>query len=115
SIRAILSLVAHHDWELHQMDVKSAYLNGDLDEEIYMHQPIGFVSAGDTSGMACKLNKSLYGLKQAGRTWNKRIDSALRTLNFQPIHADPCVYIYRRDSITLIISLYVDDLLLASS
>jgi transposase InsO family protein len=114
SIRAILSMVAHHDWELHQMDVKSAYLNGDLDEEIYMHQPLGFVT-GDTGGLACKLNKSLYGLKQAGRTWNKRIDSALQSLHFQPIHADPCVYAYRRDSVLLIISLYVDDLLLASS
>jgi transposase InsO family protein len=114
SIRAILAMVAHHDWELHQMDVKSAYLNGDLDEEIYMHQPIGFV-IGDCGGLACRLNKSLYGLKQAGRTWNKRIDSALRSLHFQPIHADPCVYAYRRESVILIISLYVDDLLLASS
>jgi hypothetical protein len=57
----------------------------------------------------------LYGLKQAGRTWNKKIDAALRNLGFQPIHADPCVYAYRRDSVVLIISLYVDDLLLAAS
>ena len=113
SIRALLALVAHHDWELHQMDVKSAYLNGDLEEELYMKQPTGFVAPG-TEGMVCRLNKSLYGLKQAGRTWNKRIDVELKAHGFAPIDADPCVYAYKRGSVVLIISLYVDDLLLAS-
>jgi hypothetical protein len=113
SIRALLSLVAHHDWELHQMDVKSAYLNGDLEEEVYMKQPTGFVTPG-TEGMVCRLNKSLYGLKQAGRTWNKCIDVELKAHGFVPIDADPCVYAYKRGSVVLIISLYVDDLLLAS-
>ena len=113
SIRALLALVAHHDWELHQMDVRSAYLNGDLEEELYMKQPTGFVQQG-TEGMVCRLNKSLYGLKQAGRTWNKRIDIELKAHGFVPIDADPCVYAYKRGSVVLIISLYVDDLLLAS-
>lgn len=113
SIRAFLALVAHHDWELHQMDVRSAYLNGDLEEELYMRQPTGFVVPG-TEGMVCRLNKSLYGLKQAGRTWNKRIDVELKAHGFVPIDADPCVYAYKRGSVVLIISLYVDDLLLAS-
>jgi transposase InsO family protein len=113
SIRAILALVAQHDWELHQMDVRSAYLNGDLEEELYMKQPTGFVRPG-TDGLVCRLNKSLYGLKQAGRTWNKRIDVELKARGFTPIHADPCVYAYKRGSVVLIISLYVDDLLLAS-
>jgi transposase InsO family protein len=113
SIRALLSLVAHHDWELHQMDVKSAYLNGDLEEELYMKQPTGFVAAG-AEKLVCRLNKSLYGLKQAGRTWNKRMDVELKAHGFVPIHADPCVYAYKRGNVVLIISLYVDDLLLAS-
>ena len=77
SIRAVLALVAHHDWELHQMDVKSAYLNGDLEEELYMRQPTGFVVKG-SENLVCRLNKSLYGLKQVGRTWNKRIDVELK-------------------------------------
>ena len=64
--------------------------------------------------MVCRLNKSLYGLKQARRTWNKRIDVELKARGFAPIHADPCVYAYKRGSVVLIISLYVDDLLLAS-
>jgi transposase InsO family protein len=110
SIRAILSLVAHHDWELHQMDVRTAYLHGELEEEIYMKQPTGFTKPG-TEGMVCRLNKSLYGLRQAGRVWNKRIDVELKALGFAPIHADPCVYAYKRGSVMLIISLYVDDLL----
>jgi hypothetical protein len=114
SIRALLARVAHHDWELHQMDVKSAYLNGDLEEELYMKQlPTGFVIPG-TEGMVCGLNESLYGLKQAGRTWNKRIDVELKAHGFAPIDADPCVYAYKCGSVVLIISLYVDDLLLAS-
>ena len=95
------------------MDVKSAYLNGDLEEELYMKQPTGFVAAG-TEKLVCRLNKSLYGLKQAGRTWNKRMDVELKALGFVPIHADPCVYAYKRGNVVLIISLYVDDLLLAS-
>ena len=113
SIRALLALVAHHDWELHQMDVKSAYLNGDLEEELYMRQPTGFVVKG-SENLVCRLNKSLYGLKQAGRTWNKRIDVELKAHGFAPIDADPCLYAYRRGNVVLIISLYVDDLLLAS-
>jgi len=61
-----MALVAHFDMELHQMDVKTAFLNGDLEEEVYMKQPEGFVSsAGDS--LVCKLKKSIYGLKQASR------------------------------------------------
>ena len=78
-----------------------------------MKQPTGFVTPG-TEGMVCRLNKSLYGLKQARRTWNKRIDVELKAHGFVPIDADPCVYAYKRGSVVLIISLYVDDLLLAS-
>jgi hypothetical protein len=95
------------------MDVKSAYLNGELKEEIYMRQPEGFVAEGKER-MVCRLNKSLYGLKQAGRTWNERIDGVLKTKGFVPIPCDPCIYAYRRGSVIVIITLYVDDLLLAS-
>ena len=68
SIRTLLALAAHQDYEIHQMDVKTAFLNGDLDVEIYMRQPEGFVVAGQEE-LVCKLRKSLYGLKQAGRAW----------------------------------------------
>ena len=68
SFRTIIALVAHFDLELHQMDVKTAFLDGDIDETIYMVQPKNFVS-GDTNRMVCKLKKSIYGLKQASRQW----------------------------------------------
>jgi Reverse transcriptase (RNA-dependent DNA polymerase)/gag-polypeptide of LTR copia-type/Integrase core domain/GAG-pre-integrase domain len=113
SIRALLSLAAYHDWELHQMDVKSAYLNGDLDIPIYMRQPEGFVVPGKEDHV-CQLKKSLYGLKQAGRTWHRKIDVSLKNRGFHALHADYCVYVRHQDSHTIIIALYVDDLLLAS-
>ena len=69
SIRILLSIAAYHDYEIWQMDVKTAFLNGFLDEEIYMEQPEGFASS-ENSGMVCKLKKSIYGLKQASRSWN---------------------------------------------
>ena len=114
SIRAILALTAHHDWELHQMDVKSAYLNGDLEEDIYMTQPAGYVAPGQQH-LVCKLNKSLYGLKQAGRTWHIKIDIVLKREEFTALDADHCVYIRRQEACITIIALYVDDLLIACS
>jgi hypothetical protein len=96
------------------MDVKSAYLNGDLEEDIYMTQPEGYEAAGQEH-LVCKLSKSLYGLKQAGRTWHLKIDIALKRQDFVALDADHCVYIRRRESCTTIIALYVDDLLIACS
>ncbi|GKG08380.1 transposable element, partial [Tanacetum coccineum] len=74
SIRVLLSLVAHHDLELEQLDVKTTFLHGDLEEEIYMSQPEGFAVQGKED-YVCKLQKSLYGLKQSPRQWYKRLDS----------------------------------------
>ena len=87
SIRALLALAAHYDLEIHQMDIKTAFLNGDLDEDIYMIQPEGFVVKGKESWV-CKLNKSLYGLKQASRAWYQKMDQALLNLRFKRLHAD---------------------------
>ena len=112
SIRALLALTAHHDWELHQMDVKSAYLNGDLDEEIYMSQPDGY-DVPETN-LVCELNKSLYGLKQAACTWHLKMDDALKEHGFTALAADQCVYTRVQDGHVIVIALYVDDLLLAS-
>jgi transposase InsO family protein len=114
SLRLLFALVAHHDWELHHMDVKSAYLNGDLEEEIYMEQPEGFAVPGKEDHV-CRLKKSLYGLKQAGRTWHHKIDQALKREGFKSLSAETCIYLRREGNLTIIIALYVDDLLLASS
>ena len=117
TIRMLLALVAHFDLELHQMDVVTAFLNGDLDEDIYMEQPEGYViSSKPKSDFVCKLLKAVYGLKQAHRQWHAKIDDFLiGDLGFMTTRSDPCLYIKRHGSSVMIIALYVDDLLLAGS
>ena len=77
SIQILLTLVAQYELDLDQLNVKTAFLYGDLDEEIYMTQPMGFKTAGKKN-MVCKLKKSLYGLKQSTRQWYRRFDSFIR-------------------------------------
>ena len=115
SIRVLIALAAHYDWEIHHMDVTSAFLNGDLEETVYMQQPPTFEATGAQAGLVCKLKKSLYGLKQAGRTWNHKIDGLFRKSGFTALDADNCVYKRERGFSVIIISLYVDDLLLFSN
>ena len=81
SFRTIMALVAHFDLELHQMDVKTAFLNGDIDETIYMVQPENFVS-GATKKKVCKLKKSIYGLKQASRQWYYKFHQVIISSGF---------------------------------
>ncbi|GBE87024.1 hypothetical protein SCP_1002700 [Sparassis crispa] len=110
SIRAILALAVVNNWEIGQMDVKGAYLNGDLQEEIYMRQPEGF---DDGSGRICRLRKTLYGLKQSGREWNRKLHRELTELGYKRLEADPCVYLWeRKEGEVQIITVWVDDLLL---
>jgi transposase InsO family protein len=111
SLRGLLAMAAQHDWEIHHMDVKTAYLNGTLDEEIYMEQPEGFRAPGKEH-MVCRLKKSLYGLKQAGRSWHRTIDPALKGMQLIALGTDHCVYRYRQGSQVMLIALYVDDLFL---
>jgi hypothetical protein len=116
SIRMLLALAAHHDFEIHQMDVKTAFLNGDLDVDIYMEQPEGYSTAArGEQRLVCKLQKALYGLKQAGRAWNEKILDALLQLQFTPLDSDSCVFVHRGDGYVMFIVLYVDDLLIISS
>jgi transposase InsO family protein len=114
SIRALLALGAYQDLEIHQMDVNTAFLNGDLDEEIYMRQPDGYVVPGKEH-LVCKLDKSLYGLKQAGRSWYTKIDNVLLELGFDRLEADHCVYQFHDVDLVIYIALYVDDLLILSN
>ena len=115
SLRAILALAAAKDYEVHQMDVKTAFLNGDLDEVIYMHQPDGHRASGGEEQHVWQLQKSLYGLKQAGRAWNKTMDAALIDLGFRPAHSDSCVYVMQGGDVVMYLLVYVDDLLLVAN
>ena len=91
SIRALLGIVAFHDYELEQLDVKTTFLRGELEEDIYMHQPEGFIVLGQDD-YVCLLKMSLYGLKQSPRQWYKRFDSFMISHDFEKSSFDSCVY-----------------------
>ena len=114
SIRVLLGLVAANNYELEQLDVTTAFLNGELEEEIFMQQPEGFVVPGKED-YVCKLNKSLYGLKQSPRQWYKRFDSFMTSHEFKRCTRDSCVYYKNCDDGSMIyLLLYVDDMLIAA-
>lgn len=114
SIRVLLSLVAHGDLQLEQLDVKTAFLHGDLDEEIYMHQPEGYKLEGKEN-QVCRLRKSLYGLKQSPRQWYKRFDTFMLKKGYSRSKYDCCVYFRKLCGDAYIyLLLYVDDMLIAS-
>ncbi|CAM8899657.1 unnamed protein product [Rhodiola kirilowii] len=114
TIRTVLGLVAKENLHLQQMDVKTAFLHGDLDEEIYMKQPEGFEVKGKEK-LVCKLKKSLYGLKQAPRQWYKKFDSFMKKAEFSRCEADHCCYIKRYKNSYVILLLYFVDILIAGA
>ena len=116
SVRSLLAIANICDWEIHQVDVKTPFLQGDIDEEIYIKHPDGYVDR-ERSNHVCKLKKSIYGLKQAAHCWNFVIDSFLKSNGFQNYRADPCLYtksVRQKNGkiYFIILSLYVDDILL---
>ncbi|CAL1388160.1 unnamed protein product [Linum trigynum] len=111
SIRVMIALAALNNLVVHQMDVKTAFLNGDLDEEIYMEQPEGFVIPEHASKV-CKLDKSLYGLKQAPKQWHEKFDTLVLSHGFKVNESDKCIYCKSENNTCTIICLYVDDMLI---
>ena len=103
--------VVHNGLIIHQMDVKTTFLNGELEEEIYMEQPDGFVVKGEERKV-CKLLKSLYGLKQAPKQWHEKFDRTLTSAGFVINEADRCVYYRHGGGEDVILCLYVDDILI---
>jgi hypothetical protein len=114
SIRTIIALATSMGWKLHQMDVKIAFLNGEIEEEIYIEQPDGFV-IHEKESHVCRLKKALYRLKQAPRAWYARIDGHLMSLGFSKSVVDPNLYYKTVNGEALILVLYVDDLLLTGT
>ena len=114
SFRLIMALVAHFDLELHQMDVKIAFLNGDLSEEVYMLQLEGFKEIGKEN-MVCRLKGSIYGLKQAYLRWYLKFDKIVTSFSFIVNKFDQCVYKKVNGSKFIFMVLYVDDIMLGSS
>ncbi|MDM1625954.1 hypothetical protein HX072_24885, partial [Escherichia coli] len=98
-------------WTLHQMDVKNAFLHGDLQEEVYMMQPPGYESDAHPN-FVCRLRKALYGLKQAPRAWSNKIGEYLVTNGFQKFNANFSLYVKRTDRGIILLVIYVDDLII---
>ena len=113
TIRILLAIFAIEGFNVKQMDVSTAFLHAEVEEDLYMKQPEGFEIQGeDGSTLVCKLKKSLYGLKQAGRNWNKTLDLYLKKYGFIASKVDPCLYILRKENgSTIILVVYVDDIL----
>ncbi|GJX78079.1 retrotransposon protein, putative, ty1-copia subclass [Tanacetum coccineum] len=111
AIRILISIAAFYDYEIWQMDVKTTFLNGYLDEDIYMVQPEGFVDPNHPRKV-CKLQRSIYGLKQASRSWNKRFDEEIKRFGFAQNLDEPCVYQKASGSNVTFLILYVDDIII---
>ncbi|KAK5846698.1 hypothetical protein PVK06_002995 [Gossypium arboreum] len=115
TIKLLFALAAQKQWKVHQLDVKSAFLNGFLKEEIFIEQPNGFKVLGQEDKVY-KLKKALYGLKQAPRAWYDKVDTYLSMLGFEKSVSESTLYVKKSEGETLlIVSLYVDDLLVTGS
>ncbi|GJQ93129.1 retrotransposon protein, putative, ty1-copia subclass [Tanacetum coccineum] len=111
AIRILIAIPTFYDYEIRQMDVKTAFLNGYLLEEVYMVQPKGFVNP-NFPNRVCKLKRSIYGLKQASIQWNKRFDDEIKKFGFTQNRDEPCVYAKASGSYVTFLILYVDDILI---
>ena len=111
TIRLLLSFSLSSRLHIHQLDCKSAFLNGDLDEELYLQQPVGF---DDGTEKVCRLHKAIYGLKQAPRQWYMKLKGVLSDLGFTMSLSDNGIYVVTKSHSTLYLGLYVDDIIIAT-
>jgi len=114
TLRIILALAALHDLHLWSVDVSNAYLNGDMDCDVYMEQPEGFAQ-GNPKELVCLRKKSLYGTKQGGNRWNRKMRAALESMGCKQTYSDATVYIYVRGDVRIILPVFVDDMTFAST
>ena len=114
SVQLLLSIAVLEDWEIEALNAKTAFLFGDLDEEIYLEQPEGFVKKG-MENKVCHLRKAIYGLKQAALQWNKALHQSLLEMGFVCILSDPGIYVHFHGQDIIILVIYVDDSLFIGS
>ncbi|PRQ37607.1 putative RNA-directed DNA polymerase [Rosa chinensis] len=111
TVRILISLAANKDWPLHQFDVKNAFLNGNLEEEVYMDVPPGVKNYPSEVGKVCKLKKSLYGLKQSPRAWFGRFSKSMRAFGYRQSNSDHTLFIKRKNGKITALIVYVDDMI----
>ena len=109
TVRTMIAVAASRSWTISQMDVKNAFLHGELHEEVYMHPPPG---VDVPSGQVCRLRRALYGLKQAPRAWYERFVSVIIEAGFSPSPHDPALFIHTSSRGRTLLLLYVDDMLI---
>jgi hypothetical protein len=114
TVRAILSIAISAGWSIRQIDIQNAFLHGQLSEDVFMAQPPGYQHPSYPSHV-CKLNKAIYGLKQAPRAWFSRLSSRLLQLGFHGSLSDMSLFIYKSQSFTMFILIYVDDIIITCS
>jgi hypothetical protein len=114
TIRLLLSLAVSRGWHLQQLDIQNAFLNGVLEEEVFMRQPPGFEDATRPSHL-CHLRKAIYGLKQPPRAWHARLSSVLGSPGFRSSAADTSLFIFTKPGFTMFLLVYVDDIIVVSS
>ena len=113
TFRTLLAIAGKEKLKVHHYDVKTAFLNGDSKENVLIKQPEGFKVQGKEH-LVCKLNKSIYGLKQAAKSWNDKLNSSLQSLGFTEAKTDPCLFFKNTQKGKIYLISYVDDLLIAS-
>jgi hypothetical protein len=114
TVRVLLSDAINNRWSLSQMDVKNAFLHGDLEDEVFMKLMPGHPQ-GDNPNLVCKLHNSIYGLKQSPRTWHAKLSSTLEMLGFSKSSADSSLYVRLGKIDKLIVLIYVDDLIITGN
>jgi histone deacetylase 1/2 len=110
----ILSIAVSRGWQLRQVDVQNAFLHGDIQEEVYMYQPPGYVDQ-NFPHRVCRLQKSLYGLKQSPRAWYSKLSSKLQSLGFVPSKANTSLFVFIRRQVIIYMLIYVDDIIITGS
>jgi histone deacetylase 1/2 len=114
TVRLILAIAFSKGWQLRQIDNQNAFLHGEIQEEVYMTQPPGYVDPTQP-GYVCRLQKSLYGLKQAPRAWYSKLTMKLQELGFVPSRADTSLFIFTSATVTIYMLIYVDDIIIVGS
>ena len=114
TVRLILSIAVSRGWSLRQVDVQNAFLHGDIQEEVYMCQPPGYVDSKHPNRV-CRLQKSLYGLKQSPRAWYSKLSSKLQSMGFIPSKADTSLFVFADQRVIIYMLIYVDDIIITGS